>query len=943
MFSRLFKRQPSQNHHRRSRSAPHGPIETLESRTLLSSTSTPAVAGPLLDPIVTLSAPVPSDVLLATAQPRDLIFDSLRNQLLVIKSDGVERRSASTGKILGTISIGQSLFGADVSDDQKYLFLSNDSEEVFRIDLDDGTVFVHNVSQLGLQARARDVVLRPGGALVSRIDENNADYFRVITVGEDYVSQYVDIYGNQFHSPQYAVLARSADFQYTSIAAPDYIYSHQQTGGLIPHDNRGYGTINGLAVSRTGLLHAVATPTGVMVENRDFELVKEIPSRGAGVAFDPSREVLYVADPATDEIDAYDAVSWDLLFSVPIGEDLPAADPYGAGVMAVSDDGKTVYLATLSGVRMFNLAGTSLSYGNSITIEAAVAGDSPGAPLPTGVVKFVDSTTLETLGQSTLTGGIAELRLNNLHAGSHTLVADYEGDGTYNPASSTPIDLVVTRAITRAAFTATGAGSAKVTIFSPGGAPEGGTVTLFEGTTIVTTAAVHAGIASLIFNLNPSPHSLHIDYSGNSDFLPTSAAADLNIKADTTTILSAPASATWAARIPLQVKIGAPPGFMVNSGQVQFKEGNRLLDSAPVSAGTANLNYSFIPGTHRITATYSGDSEFNPSTSQTISINVIASKDSIKLTTASTFVPAGQPITFRATLPSAGSGAPTGKLIFKDGTRTLGSATAASGTVSFTTTLAAGAHSISASLPSFANAVSKPIQLQVFSPKIIDLMVLYTSAAANSIGNASQVQNSVRDIVAQTNHAFWNSRIPVALHLVYISQIDYTESGRFETDLKRLTGRKDGFMDSVHTLRNHYHADLVSLLERDGNLGGLGWELRDTHDPTNSAFGFSVVLASQAAAPYYAFAHELGHNLGATHDAQHAEGKGATAFSNGWRFRGKNGALYHDIMSYDPGETIPYFSNPRIKYQGVPTGNASSADSARTITLTAGIVASYRR
>jgi hypothetical protein len=47
-------------------------------------------------------------------------------------------------------------------------------------------------------------------------------------------------------------------------------------------------------------------------------------------------------------------------------------------------------------------------------------------------------------------------------------------------------------------------------------------------------------------------------------------------------------------------------------------------------------------------------------------------------------------------------------------------------------------------------------------------------------------------------------------------------------------------------------------------------------------------------------------------------------------------------MSYDPGQTIPYFSNPRIKYKGVPTGNANSADSARTITLTAPYVAVYR-
>ena len=48
-------------------------------------------------------------------------------------------------------------------------------------------------------------------------------------------------------------------------------------------------------------------------------------------------------------------------------------------------------------------------------------------------------------------------------------------------------------------------------------------------------------------------------------------------------------------------------------------------------------------------------------------------------------------------------------------------------------------------------------------------------------------------------------------------------------------------------------------------------------------------------------------------------------------------------MSYDPGQTIPYFSNPRINYKGVPTGDSRTADSARTITLTAPYVAAYRR
>ena len=152
-------------------------------------------------------------------------------------------------------------------------------------------------------------------------------------------------------------------------------------------------------------------------------------------------------------------------------------------------------------------------------------------------------------------------------------------------------------------------------------------------------------------------------------------------------------------------------------------------------------------------------------------------------------------------------------------------------------------------------------------------------------------------------------------------------------------------MTTVPTMRNAAGADLVCLFVNHSfdETAGVGFQLSDLHNAANPDRGFSVVLASYAGAPDYMLAHELGHNLGATHDAQHREAKGATTFSNGWRFHGDDGVLYHDIMSYDPGQTIPYFSNPRLQYQNAPLGNRKTADSARTITFTAPYVASYRR
>jgi hypothetical protein len=55
-----------------------------------------------------------------------------------------------------------------------------------------------------------------------------------------------------------------------------------------------------------------------------------------------------------------------------------------------------------------------------------------------------------------------------------------------------------------------------------------------------------------------------------------------------------------------------------------------------------------------------------------------------------------QAVTFKATV-TAGSGTPTGTVTFKDGGRTLGSASLSAGQASFTTsTLSKGAHQITA-------------------------------------------------------------------------------------------------------------------------------------------------------------------------------------------------------------------------------------------------------
>jgi hypothetical protein len=102
----------------------------------------------------------------------------------------------------------------------------------------------------------------------------------------------------------------------------------------------------------------------------------------AGVAFDPTRDLLYLADSATNQIVGYDTANWNEQFRLAIGETIGAGQEFGNGVMTVSDDGSRLFLSTPSGVRMLTLpAPTTL--GAAIFLPAASMALAPRDAVPT--------------------------------------------------------------------------------------------------------------------------------------------------------------------------------------------------------------------------------------------------------------------------------------------------------------------------------------------------------------------------------------------------------------------------------------------------------------------------------------------------------------------------------------------------------------------------------
>ena len=226
-----------------------------------------------------------------------------------------------------------------------------------------------------------------------------------------------------------------------------------------------------------------------------------------------------------------------------------------------------------------------------------------------------------------------------------------------------------------------------------------GTVQFFYGgTSLGSPVTLAAGMASLTTSTLPvGTDSITAIYSGD-----TYNAASYSPVLNETITGSASASTTALATSVNPVIVGHPVTFTATvtgsspTGTIKFMDGGASLGSpVTLAAGVATLTTSTLaPGTHFITAVYSGDSANPTSTSGVLSEAILAPTTTIVI---SSLNPAtvGQYVTFTATVTGS---SPTGKVQFLNGAASLGSSvTLSGGSATMTTSsLSAGTHSITA-------------------------------------------------------------------------------------------------------------------------------------------------------------------------------------------------------------------------------------------------------
>jgi hypothetical protein len=216
----------------------------------------------------------------------------------------------------------------------------------------------------------------------------------------------------------------------------------------------------------------------------------------------------------------------------------------------------------------------------------------------------------------------------------------------------------------------------------------------------------------------------------------------------------------------------------------------------------------------------------------------------------------------------------------------------------------------------------------------IDVLVLYTTPVKNSLGGDAQAQAFAQSAIDVSNTTYRNSKIRQRVRLVNAQETAIAETGSLGSELPVLRGDS-----TTANLRTTFKADLVAMISNSSDNCGIGYLMGSVAGNSNNGF---TVTSRTCAVGNLSFPHEMGHNMGDAHNPENGSG-GTYSYSFGHWVNGS----YRTVMSYVDQCTAgcvrhPYFSNPGVIFNGVPTGIANARDNARSMNNTADAIANYR-
>jgi hypothetical protein len=362
-----------------------------------------------------------------------------------------------------------------------------------------------------------------------------------------------------------------------------------------------------------------------------------------------------------------------------------------------------------------------------VTFTVTVSPVVPSSTAPTGNVDLFEGSV--PIGSGMLSGGTASILVPayTFIAGSHSIIAVYPGDTNYFTSTSLPFTQIVGETTTTldvqpleskkgdpVTLTAT------VAPFVPSSLTPTGSVEFFDGNTSLDIVDLNGGtmVSIVVSNFTAGIHPLHAVYtSGDTNFTgSTSNVVDEVVGPTMTTLVNVPSTSNVNQPVSLTATvISVLSSSDKPAGNVNFYDGATLIGNAMLNQGTGQATFVYAgltAGTHSLTATYTGDINFAPSTSmpKTQTVNQTATNISLNINPGQSFY--SQTVTFTATVTPVISGplAPGGSVAFLDNGTLLGSAALVNGKATFSTQgLKVGTHTITASYGGDPNFIGNAV------------------------------------------------------------------------------------------------------------------------------------------------------------------------------------------------------------------------------------------
>lgn len=300
---------------------------------------------------------------------------------------------------------------------------------------------------------------------------------------------------------------------------------------------------------------------------------------------------------------------------------------------------------------------TAAAPGEPVSFTATVTPSDAGAVAPTGLVQFyVDGKALGSPVAVDSSGTAVSPTDGSLSATppggpGHVITATYSGDQNYGSSAGTlPGGLTVeaentitslTSSVNPAGYGGSVTYTATVAAAPPATGSPTGTVTFTDGSATLGTTALSTsgGVTTATITVTASPvgsHPITATYNGDAGFLGSaSTALTENVTAaSTATKLASSVSPSIPGQAVTYTATVTPTD---DGGTVAFADGGTAIGGCaaqPVNAsGQATCKVTYrAAGSHSITATYSGDTDYHSSTSTALTQTVVLDKADLKVT-----------------------------------------------------------------------------------------------------------------------------------------------------------------------------------------------------------------------------------------------------------------------------------------------------------------------